>query len=176
MQIKKSHIIVPVLSALMVLWALPAKSYDVLLTVRGAIKGNTCLISAESKDINVPLGNIGDQQFLQVGATGNIKSPFVIRLEQCGPTFEGAKVRFSGDPAGHNSEYLKIAEGGAEGVAVQILDSSNEVVPLNHDSVAYPGSGKDSLDLQFYAQLVAINTPVKPGEVSAMATYIVEYL
>ena len=91
----------------------PARGYDVLVSVTGNVIGNTCIVSEDSKEQNVPLGTLGVKQFSEAGAVSNIKTPFTLTLEACGPTFAGVKIRFSGTPDDENPQLLKVADGGA---------------------------------------------------------------
>src|SRR5690606_15844367 len=99
--------------------------------------GNTCIVAADSQEQTVPLGIIGLKQFSKAGAVSNIKTPFTLTLEECGPTFAGVKIRFSGTPDDDNPQLVKIAEGGATGVAVQILDKDSVLIPLDTQTTAY---------------------------------------
>ncbi|VDR24665.1 S-fimbrial protein subunit SfaG precursor [Raoultella terrigena] len=112
------------LSGIALLTALitPALGYDVLVSVSGNLIGNTCVVSADSAEQTVPLGAIGIKQFHAPGSVSNIKRAFTLTLEECGPTFVGVKIRFSGTPDGRNPQLIKTDDGGASGVAVQILD------------------------------------------------------
>ena len=107
--------------ALLMVFTVPVRGYDVLVSVTGNLIGNTCIVAADSQEQTVPLGTIGLKQFSKAGAVSNIKTPFTLTLEECGPTFAGVKIRFSGTPDDDNPQLVKIAEGGATGVAVQIL-------------------------------------------------------
>lgn len=162
--------------ALLLVFTLPVRGYDVLVSVTGNLIGNTCVVAQDSVEQNVPLGTIGIKQFSRAGAVSNIKTPFTLRLEACGPTFAGVKIRFSGTPDDANPQLLKIADGGATGVAVQILDKESVLIPLNTKTTAYGTAGDDSVQMTFYAQLVATSTPVSAGDVSALATWTTEYL
>ena len=162
--------------ALLLVFTLPVRGYDVLVSVTGNLIGNTCVVAQDSGEQNVPLGTIGIKQFSRAGAVSNIKTPFTLRLEACGPTFAGVKIRFSGTPDDANPQLLKIADGGATGVAVQILDKESVLIPLNTQTAAYGMAGDDSVQMTFYAQLVATATPVSAGDVSALATWTTEYL
>ncbi|WP_437887515.1 fimbrial protein [Phytobacter sp. V91] len=153
-----------------------ASSYDVLLNVTGFISGNTCTVAMASQNISVSLGNVGNRQFLMVGEASPAKTPFIIRLENCGPTFEGAKITFSGVEDSSSPQFLKIDDGGATGVAVEILDSESQSIPLNRASSAFGAAGQENVDILFYARLVATSTPVTSGDVNALATYTVEYI
>lgn len=61
-------------------------------------------------------------------------------------------------------------------MAVQILDKESVLIPLNTQTTAYGTAGDDSVQMTFYAQLVATATPVSAGDVSALATWTTEYL
>ncbi len=152
-----------------------ASAYDVLVSVTGTIIGNTCVVSADSDEVNVPLGTIGTRQFLAAGDVSNIKTPFSLNLEDCGPTFTGAKVRFTGTPDATNTQLLKVDDGGATGVAVQLLDSNSKEIPLDTQTQAYGIAGADTVEMKFYARLTATGETVIPGDVSAIATWLVEY-
>ncbi len=148
----------------------PARGYDVLVSVTGNVIGNTCIVSEDSKEQNVPLGTLGVKQFSEAGAVSNIKTPFTLTLEACGPTFAGVKIRFSGTPDDENPQLLKVADGGATGVAVQILDKDSVLIPLDTQTAAYGAAGDDSVKMTFYARLAATGAPVNAGDVSAVAT------
>ncbi|MCW1828557.1 type 1 fimbrial protein [Enterobacter asburiae] len=160
---------------LLLCFTLPVRGYDVLVSVTGNLIGNTCVVAAGSKEQEVPLGTIGLKQFPRAGAVSNIKTPFTIRLEACGPTFAGVKIRFSGTPDDDDPQLVKIADGGATGVAVQILDKDSVLIPLNTQTPAWGTPGDDSVEVTFYARLAATGAPVNPGDVSAFATWTTEY-
>ena len=160
---------------LLLFFTLPVRGYDVLVSVTGNLIGNTCVVAAGSKEQEVPLGTIGIKQFPRAGAVSNIKTPFTIRLEACGPTFAGVKIRFSGTPDDDDPQLVKIADGGATGVAVQILDKDSVLIPLNTQTPARGTPGDDSVEVTFYARLAATGAPVNPGDVSAFATWTTEY-
>jgi len=162
-------------TVLLLVFTLPVRGYDVLVSVTGNLIGNTCIVAADSQEQDVPLGTIGAKQFTRSGAVSNIKTPFVLTLEECGPTFAGVKIRFSGTPDDDDPQLLKIADGGATGVAVQILDKDSVPIPLETQTVAYGSAGDDSVKMTFYARLAATGAPINAGEVSAIATWTTEY-
>ncbi|MDJ1656112.1 fimbrial protein [Raoultella sp. Ech2A] len=165
------------LSGIALLMALvtPALGYDVLVSVSGNLIGNTCVVSADSVEQTVPLGAIGIKQFRAPGAVSNIKRAFTLTLEECGPTFVGVKIRFSGTPDDRNPQLIKTDDGGASGVAVQILDKDGELIPLEAQTTAYGTSGDERVQMTFYARLAANGAAVSAGDVSAIATWTTEY-
>ncbi|MFR3707892.1 MAG: hypothetical protein ACLTXH_11675 [Enterobacter hormaechei] len=44
---------------LLMVLTVPARGYDVLVSVTGNVIGNTCIVSEDSKEQNVPLGTLG---------------------------------------------------------------------------------------------------------------------
>ena len=161
--------------ALLLAISSPGYGYDVLVSVTGNLIGNTCVVSADAKEQTVPLGAIGVKQFSRAGAVSNIKTPFTLKLEECGPTFSGVKIRFSGTPDTGDPQLIKVAEGGATGVAVQILDKDSQLIPLESQTAAYGSAGDESVGITFYARLAANGDTVNPGDVSATATWTTEY-
>ena len=162
-------------SIALLIFTFPVRGYDVLVSVTGNLIGNTCVVAADSKEQDVPLGTIGIKQFPRAGAVSNIKTPFTIRLEACGPTFAGVKIRFSGTPDNDNPQLVKIADGGATGVAVQVLDKDGGLIPLGTPTPAPGTPGNDRVEMTFYARLAATGAPVNAGDVSAFATWTTEY-
>lgn len=164
-----------VLCIALLAFSVPVRGYDVLVSVTGNLIGNTCIVATDSKEQTVPLGAIGIKQFTGSAGVSNIKTPFTLTLEECGPTFTGVKIRFSGTPDNENPQLLKIADGGATGVAVQILDKDSAPVSLETQTVAYGTPGDDNVKITFYARLAATGAPVTAGDVSAVATWTTEY-
>lgn len=163
------------LFALIMAFTVPARGYDVLVSVNGNLIGNTCIVAADSEEQTVPLGTIGLKQFDGTGAFSHIKTPFTVTLEECGPTFGGVKIRFSGIPDDNNPQLIKISEGGATGVAVQILDKEGLLIPLDTQTTAYGSAGDNRVQITFYARLAATGAPLGAGDVSAVATWTTEY-
>lgn len=153
----------------------PAHGYDVLISVTGSIIGNTCDVAADAKTLSVPLGTIGSGQFRTVGGMGNVKSWFTLSLQNCGPTFTGAKIRFTGTPDPTNTQWLKTAAGSASGVALALFDADDHPVPLNTQTKFYGQAGASEVEMNFYARMIATQSPVGVGDVSATATWLVEY-
>jgi len=85
------------------------------------------------------------------------------------------KIRFNGTPDDSDPRLIKVAEGGATGVAVQILDKDGALVPLDTQTIAYGVKGSDSVQINFYARLIATGAEVNAGNVSAIATWTTEY-
>lgn len=161
--------------ALLLALVMPVQAYDVLISITGNLIGNTCEVSTDAKEQDVYLGNISMKQFSNSGAVSNITTPFTLKLESCGPTFAGVKIRFSGTPDTENPQLIKVADGGATGVAVQILDKDGALVPLNTQTTAYGSAGDESVQMTFYARLAATGAAVSAGDVSAIATWTTEY-
>lgn len=166
----------PVMIRVVLLFAalsLPAWSYDVLVSVTGRLTGSTCLLSTDSEQQTVQLGAIGVKQFSSPDSVSNIKTPFTLKLEDCGSEFAGVKIRFRG--SADNKQMLKVASGGAGGVAVRILDKEGVMIPVDTLTTAYGTAGDNNVEMTFYAQLAANGETVSAGSVSAVAIWTMEY-
>lgn len=63
----------------------PARGYDVLVSVTGNVIGNTCIVSEDSKEQNVPLGTLGVKQFSEAGQSAISKRPSRSPLKRAAP-------------------------------------------------------------------------------------------
>ncbi|AKP33550.1 fimbrial protein [Yersinia aleksiciae] len=153
----------------------PVLAYDVLVSVTGKLIGNTCTVSTDSKMQTVPLGNIATKQFGVSHGVSNIKTPFFINLEECGPTFTGVKIRFVGTPDGDAADLIKVDDGSATGVAVELLNKDEQPLALNRQTDVLGTPGAENVQMKFHARLAATGSPVSPGPVSAIATWVLEY-
>ncbi|HFV9242538.1 TPA: fimbrial protein [Enterobacter bugandensis] len=164
-----------IMAALLVAPTFHAQSYDVLISVTGNLTGNTCTVAADSLTLNVPLGTIGLKQFTTTAGVSQLASPFTLTLEECGQQFAGVKIKFSGTPDDNNPQLIKLAEGGAQGVAVELLDKDSAPVPLDKPTSLYGVTGDTRVQMTFYARLAATGAPLSAGDVSAIATWTTEY-
>ncbi|MFJ3164497.1 fimbrial protein [Serratia sp. CY54717] len=152
---------------------------DSTITISGNVRENTCMIATESKEFTVDLMDNAAKQFNTVSAT-TPTVPFRIVLSSCSSTVTAVKVGFSGTQDSENNNLLKI-DGGASaaaGMAVQILNSQQAMLPINapSSSIAWtlltPGQTNT---LGFYARLMATRVPVTAGHVNASATFTLEF-
>lgn len=65
--------------------------------------------------------------------------------------------------------------GGATGVAVELLNKGEEPLALNRQTEVLGIPGADSVQMKFHARLAATGSPVSPGPISAIATWVLEY-
>ncbi len=129
----------------------------------------TCNLTAASKNMSVPLGDINRSQLAK---TGNLSSPVLFELKATGcPTTgkTGVYVRFSGTAAAGNYQAFVLDQDSvASGVAVKIANEGYNgvydyfVIP-NGSSRTYTPSFKGELTMKYAAQYVALNDYVTPG-------------
>lgn len=142
----------------------------------GELTSEVCqVVNNMSNPAEVPLGNVGYTAFTGIGSTARAQS-FVLTLKNCPPTVSNALVQFEGTPATADNRSLALTAGPdvATGVAVQISDASNNVLPLRVASQAYPLT-EGSNDLAFVARYVAISDTVTSGSANAVATFDITY-
>lgn len=157
------------------------KSYaaDSIITINGNVRDNTCSVSSESKELKVNLLPHATKNLKHIGdKTATI--PFYIKLSPCGASSTAVKVGFSGNSDIENANLLGIESGTlkAKGLGILILDSNKNVLSVNEatSNLSWINlrPGIDNI-LTFYAQLVVSSIPVTAGNVSANATFILEF-
>ncbi|MGR7498084.1 fimbrial protein [Klebsiella aerogenes] len=150
--------------------------YDMLVSVSAYFTGNTCDISNDSIEKKVELGSVGVKQFNSSTSAISNKVMFSLNLENCGAAFSGVKVKFTATPDPLMPQLIKIEEGGATGIAIEILDNKEQVIPLNSLSNTYGSPGDDIVNINLYARMVSNGNNITPGRVTAVATWTMEYL
>lgn len=101
------------------------------LIISGTVTTASCSVDTESQNLNVPLGDTLTGNFVEVGDHSPAKT-FAIALVGCDESVAGATITFKGTADSDNPDLLQItkATGSATGVAVEILDSKDESIPL----------------------------------------------
>ncbi|NMX56247.1 fimbrial protein [Pseudomonas sp. WS 5146] len=153
-----------------------ASAYDLLLSVQGAIADNGCVVSADSQNMTVAMGDIALKQFYANDVAFG-KTQFVIKLENCGVLASGVKVTFQGAANSENSELLELTQepDTAPGLAIEILDANNARLPINTKmATAIVIKPSTSNNLVFYAQYRAVDV-VDAGVANATANFLLEY-
>ncbi|WP_145588517.1 fimbrial protein [Yersinia aldovae] len=92
----------------------------------GTIINSGCSVATPSVDVN--LGMIPKNIFTHIGSTSEAKS-FKIDLTNCSIN-TNVNITFDGVSSG-TANILALTPGGATGVGVQLLDNSNNIIPLN---------------------------------------------
>ena len=158
------------------------------ITINGHVKDNTCEVDVSSRDFTVALGNVSSKQFSQAGAGG----PYVlfnIVFSRCGSAASKIKVGFTGTVDTLNKNLLKISQGAtgyasglgveyARGLGVEISDKDKNVIKINEQQTNLDWNNIDPSTrnvLTFYSRMVATQTPVVGGAVSATATFTLEF-
>lgn len=141
------------------------------IEISGNILARTCDIATADATKNVDLHEHDRRAFSQVGDTSPTES-FTIQLENCvvkPNDTNSVYMTFSGQPAS-DAELLALSHAGndgvAGGIAVEILNSGNQRIPLNSEQT-YPISAGDNL-YTFGLRYSAIAVPVTAGDANAV--------
>lgn len=166
------------LGTVLILNTTHASAVDSTITITGQVHDNACMVQ-QAVPIYVDLLTHAAKQFNSVGDSSPMV-PFDIVLSPCGSSVTAAKVGFSGTADGINSNLvaLNTSSSSAAGMGVQILDGNKVELPLNtpFSGISWiPLMGSQTNVLRFYARIMATQVPVKAGQVSADATFILEF-
>lgn len=141
------------------------------IEISGNILARTCDIAAADVTKNVDLHEHDRRVFSQVGDTSPTES-FTIQLENCAVNpndTNNVYMAFSGQSAS-DTELLALnnvgTDGVAGGIAVEILNSNNQRIPLNSEQT-YPISAGDN-PYTFGLRYSAIAVPVTAGDANAV--------
>ena len=173
----KYHVLI-----LLALSLLSGSSYavDSVINITGTVQDNTCEVSTASQDMTVNLQRYASRTFTTVG-TSTPMVPFTLIFSSCGSGASAVKVGFTGVADTINNTLLKIDSGestDAQGIGVQILDSDQTVLPLNQsddDMTWHTLTAGQQNSLNFYARMVSTTAPVTAGQVTASATFTLEF-
>lgn len=146
---------------------------EISIRLSGNIVAQTC--SAEPEDVNktVELGHWPTRQLRNV-SDHTIPVHFVISLKGC--TGSGVKVAFMGEKDRSDPTLLAInSNSGATGVAIEIMDMNHNRVDMGDNSERISIDSNGDARLNFFAQYVAVSSPVSAGSANADSEFILTY-
>ncbi|MFO6296916.1 fimbrial protein [Rahnella selenatireducens] len=154
-----------------------ANASDGTVNFTGDIVDAPCVVSADTQNQNVNLGQVKSSNFKAVKDTSAYKD-FKINLEECSTTtLKNADITFRGSSDTDNKDLLGIGNqsGAAKGVGIEISDAGTAaVIPMNIASPSY--ALKDGQNtLYFKARYVSTLATVTPGHASAQADFQLAY-
>ncbi|WP_368540802.1 fimbrial protein [Enterobacter soli] len=148
------------------------------ITLKGKVLASSCDLDSSSAQQTVHLGSFASTAFKNVGDT-TTDAPLDITLTNCGENIVGAKITFSGTQDADNPQLLALTDTGsgsalASGVAVELMDKSRAVIPINSTTAQYPlGAGNNTLN--FLLHYKATRIPVSGGNGTAVMYFDVSY-
>lgn len=149
----------------------------------GTILDAACTIDgATGGVINVDMGKVVKTAL--AAAAGNTTDPtaFTISLKDCAAALTTASIKFDGTALGGNNTIIALTDGdvenpAAEGVGVQISDSTGTVMPLYTESTPFTLDSTAGVvnKLNFTARFISTNTDVVAGVANAAVNFTVVY-
>ncbi|MGL4726514.1 MAG: fimbrial protein [Scandinavium sp.] len=149
------------------------------LLISGTIIPQTCDVESDSQSQTVTIGDFSPSDFPGVGSVSTAKD-FQIKLTGCTAGITGAKVAFTGNADATDPTLLALSDTGstgsmATGIGVQILDSSQKVIPINNaDSDVYALQEGDN-QLNFALRYKSTAATVTSGEATAVMYFDLNY-
>lgn len=144
----------------------------------GEIIDSACqVVNGLSSPLNVQLGKISKTVFTGAGSTSTL-TKFDIQLKDCPETITAAAINFGGTPDPDNNTTLALTPGAsaAAGVAIQLVDASNQPVSLYSPTRQYPlVSGTTVNNLEFGARYIQTQAAVTAGQANSVSTFTVIY-
>ncbi|EEZ4382684.1 long polar fimbrial major subunit LpfA [Escherichia whittamii] len=153
-----------------------AESGDGTVKFTGEIVDAACVLSVDSQNQEVVLGQVQKSVFKAVGDKSPSK-PFEIKLEDCDiTTLKKVKVGFSGVGDADKPELISVSteSGAAKGVGIGIYDNSNTLVPMNTGNTT-ADLKKGQTVLYFTANYVSTLATVSTGYGNAQVDFDLSY-
>ena len=133
----------------------------------GEIIDSACqVVNGLSSPLNVALGST------------STLTKFDIQLKDCPETVTSAAINFGGTPDADNNTTLALTPGAttATGVAIQLVDSSEQPVSLYTPSKQYPLTpGTTVTNLEFGARYIQTQAAITAGQANSASTFTVIY-
>ncbi|MFK3791035.1 fimbrial protein [Pseudomonas piscis] len=138
-----------------------------------------CVVSNESKFVQVPLGKISLSMFNGVNSTA-AGSNFKIRLNcnvSANTTINTVYLKFDAnkkDPNGRDGVILlDDSQASAKGVGIQIIDSQLTPIKFGQDTLV--GPTLNTYDLNYTARYIQTLNTITPGQANGTAFFTIEY-
>lgn len=154
-----------------------AMASDGTVNFTGDIVNAPCVVSSDTQNLNVNLGQVKSSVFAKVKDSSSYQD-FKIVLEECTTTtLKNTNITFRGSSDELNKDLLGIGgqSGAAKGVGIEISDAASATaIPLNKASSDY--ALKDGQNtLMFKARYVATAIPVVAGHANSQAEFQLAY-
>ncbi|MBE5253604.1 fimbrial protein [Mixta mediterraneensis] len=166
-----------ILSLLMPLTHAHAKGVlgEVNIRLSGTVVALGCTVNPNDVDKPVQLGEWTTKQLKKAGEKTS-PVPFSIHLTGC--TASGVTTAFTGQKDRVNPELLALRSVGddyATGIAVQIMDSSGQRIPISNNSTRQVVDENGNVTLNFQASYVTTSNNVRPGTADADTEFTLTY-
>jgi type 1 fimbria pilin len=149
---------------------------DGTVNFSGDIVESPCVVSSDSQDQHVNLGQVKSSTFKVAKDTSSYKD-FNITLEECSTaTLKKATVTFRGISDAIDKDLVSVGgeSGAAKGVGIEISDKDGTIVAMNKASSEYDLHDGQSI-LYFKARYKATSVPVISGHANGHADFQVDY-
>lgn len=163
------------------LFSLQAMAIDGTIEFTGKINDSTCSVGVSDGNANATI-NMGEVQANSLSEMNKTAggATFTLQIQDsaeaggnCDLTGKTGTVRFvsMSGTAGDKQQYLAVKAGGAQNVAIRILDQNNTLVPVGTDTATAYDLTKP---ISFTADYIALGK-AGAGDAGAKAGFVINY-
>lgn len=146
--------------------------HEVPVMISGVVNVTACSVSTPV--VNVPLGEYVTSEFTAVNhTTPPVSVP--VTLDCLAGARINAVVSADADTSTNLQGAIKLASGGASGVAVQVMDKNNAPVKLNQKFVVDTTLADGQYNFDWKARYLQTQSAVTTGDANAFATLSLTY-
>lgn len=145
---------------------------EVPIMINGTIKISSCSVNTPSVSVN--LGDFFTDEFNAVGHT-TVSVPVPVNLDCFAGTRINVIVAADSDTNTQQQGAIKLAGGGADGVAIQLLDKNGSGVKLNQKFVVDTTISDGQYNFDWTARYLQTESIVSSGNANGSATLSISY-
>jgi type 1 fimbria pilin len=149
-------------------------STDVEVQINGKILGQSCNVSSSDLVKNINFPDINPNDFGQIGSYTSSQK-FMISLHNCTGSVNNLYYQFTGEVDDINNNLFKIMGGSnssagslSSGLGIEVLDSSQAIIPVNSKVKYNTTITTASYGLSFYVRYKSTALDITPGDASSI--------
>ncbi|WP_407438857.1 fimbrial protein [Lelliottia sp.] len=172
----KKILLLTTLSIACAVSSVPVFANDGTVKFTGEIIDSACTIDiGASNTMTVDLGKVAKTAFTGKDSVASA-TKFILKMKDCPSTVTSASVKFDGTGYKGDDSVLALTDetGVATGVAIELSDSTQTVVPLFTPSTSVT-LVEGANEMPFYARYKQMETAVTAGPANSTAQFTVNY-
>ncbi len=144
-----------------------------LLTLKGTVIEQACTVDPSDENKMVELGEWSTRK---ISSPGGHSEPVDFTIKLTGCSAGGVTLTFTGETDTNDNSLLALNnESTASGVAVEIMDSAHQRLPLNEESKPVDVDDNGNVRLNFSARYISTSDRVTAGTANADSLFTLSY-
>jgi len=144
------------------------------VTFSGSLIEAPCSVDPDSKDLNVPMGQVTTAALKSQGTAAPVR--FEIKLNDCQNMTQKVKVKFTGIADSKDPKLLGLQDGTAEGAGIKLMNDNGSQIDLNTGlSSEVSLTPTTIISLQAALKGSGTDAELKAGDFTSVANFALQY-